>query len=265
MRLIIFISIFITGVLGTSYNNIMLDKIKIDNQKRHQFSFAVLGDNRDGKKVFKKIIHSINNDKDIKFSLNNGDLISKGSKREFSDYIKQIKILNQPLISIIGNHEIPSSNSKLNYKTVFGKLYFSFQYENTYFIILDTADKHGLGKKQRSWLIQELKKSKKFKNRFVFMHMPLYDPRKGKLKEGHSILDSKNAKKLNKIFDKYKVSMLFTSHIHMYYRGKWRGTPFIISGGGGAKLKKYKKHGFYHYMKVTVNGSNIKYEVIKMD
>ena len=97
------------------------------------------------------------------------------------------------------------------------------------------------------------------------MHVPLYDPRKGLYKKGHSLHNTVKAKELNDIFDKYKVTMLFTSHIHLYYQGVWQQTPFIITGGAGAPLKKYKHHGFYHYLKVVVHDKNIQYKVIKID
>ena len=59
--------------------------------------------------------------------------------------------------------------------------------------------------------------------------------------------------------------MLFCSHIHFYYKGKWKKTPFIITGGAGAPLKHYKNMGFYHYIKVTINSNNVEYKVIKIN
>ncbi len=250
---------------ASSYNQKMLENINLTNHHQKSFCFAVMGDNRDGDRVLEKIIGSIDNDKDIKFTLNNGDLVPDGYQKEFKNYLKTIKRSNKPILSIIGNHELPWYDGESNYEKTFGKPYFSFKYKNSYFIILDDANEKTLGKKQRNWLVSELKRSQNFQNRFVFMHVPLYDPRYGKYIKGHSIKKLKNAKRLNDIFDKYRVTMLFCSHIHMYFRGKWHKTPFIITGGAGAPLKKYKKDGFYHYIKVMVNSKNIKYQVIKID
>jgi len=249
---------------ASPYNQKMLQKINLDNQHQNNFSFVVMGDNRDGNNVLKKIIHNINRDKNISFVLNNGDLVPDGYKKEFSNYLDMIKKSNKPFLSIIGNHEIPWYDGESNYEHLFGKTHFAFSYGNSYFIVLDSSDKK-IKKEQKKWLINELKISQKFTNRFIFSHVPLYDPRKGEYEKGHSFKNLKKAKELNDIFDKYKVTMLFCSHIHFYYRGMWQKTPFIITGGAGAPLKKYKKSGFYNYVKVTVSGAHVEYKVIKID
>ena len=94
------------------------------------------------------------------------------------------------------------------------------------------------------------------------MHVPLYDPRKGEYKKGHSLKSLKNAKKLNSLFDKYKVTMLFCSHIHSYFKGIWHKTPYIITGGAGAPLNK---NSFYHYIEVSVNNTKVEYKVIRVN
>ncbi len=236
---------------------------KIDNSKA-DFSFVVMGDNRDGDVIFKKILKDINKDQSIKFALDNGDLVPDGYSNEFKDYAREIKKSKVPIISIVGNHDIPWYDGETNYKDFFGKSYFSFHSRKSYFIILDDSNEKNIDDKQFIWLKKELKISQNYQNRFVFMHVPLYDPREGNYKEGHSLSDLGVARRLNNLFDEYNVSMLFSSHIHFYYRGMWQKTPFIITGGAGAPLKNYKNNGFYNYIKVSVNGSEIKYDVIKI-
>jgi len=263
-KIILFVVITLYSY-ASSLNNQMLKKIQFENSNSSNFSFAVMGDNRDGDYVLNKIIKSINKDKDVKFALNNGDLVPDGYNKEFKNYLKLIKTSDKPFISIIGNHEKPWYSGKTNYEHFFGKTYFSFRFGNSYFIILDDSNEKGLSKKQKKWLINELKKAQSFQNRFIFMHVPLYDPRKGHYQKGHSLDNTTKAKELNDIFDKYKVTMLFTSHIHIYDRGVWQQTPFLITGGAGAPLKKYKDNGFYHYIKVVVHDKDIHYKVIKID
>jgi hypothetical protein len=245
-------------------NSVNLKKIESLKADNNTFSFAVMGDNRDGENVLKKIIQSINSDKNIKFAINNGDLVPDGYKNEFKKYISVIKTSKKPIINIIGNHEIPWYDGERNYKAFFGKTYFSFIFANSYFIILDDSNEKGIDKKQKSWLMDELKKSQNYQNRFVLMHVPLFDPRKGEYKKGHSLKNIKTAQMLNDLFDRYNVTMLFCSHIHFYYRGFWHKTPFIITGGAGAPLKHYKSSGFYHYIKVIVNGKNVQYKVVRI-
>jgi hypothetical protein len=256
------VTAFVTVVFGAGLNEHMLQNIETGNHQTGSFSFAVMGDNRDGNNVLKKIILSIDGDKDIKFGLNNGDLVPDGYKKEMRRYNEIVQQTKKPILSIIGNHEWLWYDSETNYKQLFGKTYFSFAYVNSYFIILDDSDEKGIDSKQTKWLITELKKSQSYVNRFVLMHVPLFDPRKGNYQKGHSLKNIKAAQALNDIFDKYHVTMLFCSHIHNYFHGKWHKTPFIITGGAGAPLKK---NGFYHYIKVQVNGKDVKYKVMKID
>ena len=96
------------------------------------------------------------------------------------------------------------------------------------------------------------------------MHVPLFDPRKSQ-QPGHSLDDVKFAKRLNRIFDQYSVTMVFASHIHGYYRGIWSKTPYIITGGAGAEMSRTDpQHYFYHYIKVNLTNEGVKYQVVKL-
>jgi len=235
---------------------------KIDKTKK-EFSFAVFGDNKNSIKTFENLIKKINQE-DIIFAIDVGDLVQDGRKEKFRFFINQIKQLNKPLLTAIGNHEL-RKNGRANYYELFGRFYYSFHIGNAYFIVLDDANQKKLNPWQMHWLKNELKKSQDYKYRFVFMHVPLYDPRKGQSKIGHSLRDLLFAKKLNEIFDKYSVTMLFCSHIHGYYKGIWSRTPYIITGGAGAKLAgSNPQHYFYHYIKVIVSSNGIKYKVVKL-
>ncbi|UBM62630.1 metallophosphoesterase [Candidatus Sulfidibacterium hydrothermale] len=276
------ISIFLMGCGSSSENNTITYNHTIDSLKAipdqnwnihaiekinpadTSFSFVVMGDNRSGDKVLAKIIEEINKDKSVKFTLDNGDLVHHGYLKEYKNYMQIIKKSNVPFIGIIGNHEIPRYDGSKNYEKFFGKDYFSFHTGNSYFIVLDDADELGILGKQLSWLKDQLKESQNYQYRFVFMHVPLYDPRAGEYKRGHSLKDMTNAKTLNDLFDQYHVTMLFCSHIHFYYRGKWHETPFIITGGAGAPLVKFENDGFYNYIKVTITPKAVKYDVVKV-
>ncbi len=68
---------------ATPYNQKMQKAIKLLDHHQKIFSFAVLGDNRDGDNILKIIISKINKDNDISFAINNGDLVSNGQTKEF--------------------------------------------------------------------------------------------------------------------------------------------------------------------------------------
>ena len=235
---------------------------KIDKSKT-DFSFAVFGDNKNSAKTFENLISKINNDNVI-FAIDDGDLVYDGENEKFRFFLNQISHLNKPLLTVFGNHEAKESG-RANYYDLFGPFYYSFFVGNSYFIILDDANETNIDDAQLAWLKNELKISQRYKYRFVFMHVPLYDPREGNYKKGHSLGDLDFAKRLNRLFDENNVTMLFLCHIHGYYRGVWGKTPYIITGGAGAELAgPDPKHYFYHYIKVNVNNDSVKYNVIKL-
>jgi hypothetical protein len=81
----------------------------------------------------------------------------------------------------------------------------------------------------------------------------------------HGLKDPVQAKMINDLLDGYDVTMLFTSHIHGYFKGTWRKTPYIITGGAGAELVGTNPADyFYHYIKVNVSDSGVTYEVVKV-
>ena len=262
--MVVIISIKIHSIVSfpeiNDWNYYRLQEI---DKKKDEFSFAVFGDNKNSITTFKSLISELNKE-DIIFAIDLGDLVYDGEKEKFRFFIKQIKSLNKPLLTAIGNHEL-KEGGRANYYEIFGKFYYSFSVGKSYFIILDNANENYLNPWQMCWLKEELQKSQKYKYRFVFMHVPLYDPRKDKYKVEHGFKNLSLAKKLNGLFDKYNITMLFASHIHGYYKGIWGKTPYIITGGAGAELTgSDPEHYFYHYVKVNVSDNGLKYKVIKL-
>ncbi len=246
----------------TGWNYKQLQKI---DKTKNSFSFAVFADNKDSITTFERLIKKVNND-NVLFAIDIGDLVYDGDKNKFKFFLDQAKEFKIPLLTAIGNHEL-KENGLANYYRIFGRPYYSFNIGNNFFIVLDDANEHYIDAWQMVWLKKQLEKSLKFKNRFVFMHVPLYDPRPAS--EIHifnaSLKNKEQAKILNNLFNKYKITMVFCSHLHGYYKGFWQKTPYIVTGGAGAELSgTNKNHYFYHYIKVTVNNGVVSYQVRKI-
>ena len=69
-------------------------------------------------------------------------------------------------------------------------------------------------------------------------------------------------RRLSGILEKYKVSMVFTSGIHGYFREERQGIPYIITGGGGSELAS--ADSFFNYIIVEVEGDKAKDKMIKL-
>ncbi len=246
------------------WNYLQKEKIAAVSPQPDNFSFAVFGDNKNSITTFNRLIDMVNQD-DIQFSVETGDIIDNmfDGQSEYRTYVEQIKQLQQPLFVIPGNHA--TEGSSCAYTRLFGRLYYSFPFGNAYFIALNGSHEDGPGPQQYDWLVKELKKSQSYRYRFVFMHIPLYDPEAGPYQLGHSLKDKKTAEQLNALFDKNRVTMVFTAHVHGYYAGTWHKTPFTVTGGAGAELGGTDpEHYFYHYIKVKVSPGGVQYQVEKI-
>ncbi|MFH1709526.1 MAG: metallophosphoesterase [bacterium] len=226
-----------------------------------KFSFAVFGDNRDGEAVFADIIKKVNKDKDIKFVMNTGDFTSSGSDLEYEKYWQMAKSCNVKIYDAIGNHDLGLFNvGQRIFKKKYGETYYYFDQNDSRFIVLDNARSKGMGRKQLSWLkdVLDTKKSK-----FVFMHKPLFDPTG--TYPNYVMTPKADNEALNKLLIKAKVRYVFSGHIHGYGREERGGVVYIITAGSGAPLYLPAFNGgFYHYVKVTVDGPKISDEVVKV-
>lgn len=237
------------------------------SKNESNFLFAVYGDSANSDGRFNQMIQNLNG-KNVLFSIDNGDLTTSGTSRQFGHFTIDAKQLKAPVLTNIGNHDLYQDNNESVYIRTFGNTYYSFTEKNSYFIALDDAESDVNGT-QMDWLKNELRKGQNYKYRFVFMHIPLYDPRYNSTGEGLSLGNSTTAKTLNGLFDEYNVTMVFTSHIHGYFKGVWGKTPFITTGGAGSPLStppagvNGAENYFYNYVLVNVTDGGVNYEVVR--
>ena len=226
------------------------------------FSFAVLGDSHDGWDTYETILKKINADKDIKFAINTGDFASNGKLKNYQKYIKISEKCRVPIYNVPGNHDESHGGYKY-FSKFFGPFYYSFDYENAHFILLNNAFKSDFDNKQYEWLISDLKQNKKEKT-FVFMHKPVFDSTE--ILPDYIMDNRRMTGLLIDTFKKYRVNYVMSGHLHTYARAGRDGIVYIISGGAGGSLHlPYYMGGFNHYMKITVDSGKIADEVIKLD
>jgi hypothetical protein len=227
---------------------------KIITNDPNNFSFAIFGDNKDGYALFDALLHDIDKRNEVSFAIALGDLVPRGGRKEFRMFIGELQDdLDIPLAAVIGNHDLENGSSK-SFREVFGNTYYRFSIGGNEFIVLDAATESGLGPVQRKWLEAVLASAQDSNNRFVFMHVPPFDPR-GKSFAKHL----QDGPGLMVLFRRYHVTHLFAGHIHGYFSGVWEGIPYTISGGGGARLQSRidPAHRFHHYLVAHVRHGNV--------
>ena len=236
------------------------------------FKFIVYGDNRTRPKIHENVSKQIaaeNSD----FVINVGDVVSRGEvlAQWIDEYFLPIRHYSNttPSYISIGNHEyggfwkqrkVPPFEKYVSHpvSTVGStEYYFSFDYANAHFIILDPNEGEAGDdgsiispeSQQYNWFIQDLKEAQKTSDWiFVVMHEPPYSECwSGGYYDGEPPL----RKYIVPIIEANNVSIVFAGHTHDYERGlphppydpktgKGNNAAYIITGGGGALLDNHK-------------------------
>ncbi len=244
---------------------------KLDRLSKLQgsFTFAVLGDTRSGGNDYSEIVRRVMEHRPD-FVAHTGDMVNSPKKTLWADFWEQSRPITVPYFLTVGNHDVRDKKTEELYKEQVdlpgNKLYYSFAVGNSLFVFLDSnipGQERKITGEQYAWLEQVLSTSGS-EHTFVFVHHPLYPEKAAGYHYGGS-LDRypEERDRLEALFKKYRVTIVFTGHEHLYLRKKVDGVTHVITGGGGAMLySEEEKGGFYHFVLVTVNGSEVKGEVI---
>ena len=250
-------------------------KLAVLEKIQGKFTFVVLGDNRSGDDTYRKIV-SLAMEQKPDFIINTGDMISKpGNKNEWANFWALSKPITVPYFLAVGNHDanpkVPLSEKtyKAQVDLPGNELYYSFVAGNSLFIVLDSnlddQEKRIMGE-QFKWLETILANSTQ-KHKFVFLHHPLYTDL-GKGHHAHDSLDRypESRDRLESLFAKHKVDAVFAGHEHYYQRRLVDGIVHVITGGGGAPIfEREEDGGFFHFVRVTVDGDKVSGEVIDIN
>ncbi len=241
------------------------------------FRFAVFGDNRpfnnvdDQPEIFKEVVQNIEIIHPA-FVVGVGDFIygyganAQRTKEEYEEFIKVIKRFTIPFYPVVGNHEVSGFGGQKDYLEMLKKpLYYSFNYKKSHFVILDTSVNFPNGPftlQQFEWLKKDLSNATSAQNVFLFMHKPLLEKN-----EKSSWTNEKMAEKVRNFiyaFNKkyHNIRVIFQGHEHLFWQKNVGGIKYIITGGAGAPLDGEPQNGgFYHFLLVSVDGTNVKVDV----
>jgi acid phosphatase type 7 len=152
--------------------------------------------------------------------------------------------------------------------------YYSFDYGNAHFVVLDSNAPLGPGSPQYVFLDQDLAASTALW-KFVTLHHAMYS-------SGPTGGNSTLRASLVPVFDRYQVDMVFAGHDHDYERTlplradaivePGQGTVYVTTGGGGKTLNLVGRSSFtaysesaYHYTRVSVRGGTLLAQMIRDD
>lgn len=181
------------------------------------------------------------------FSISTGDITSEGDRYStWKSWFDDISVLgdlssNAPLIDVVGNHErhndpegdIFASFYPLEEQSTAGQFYFSFDYGQIHFTMLDPwkitngdAWWDELDDIQYDWARRDLQDAMDKEFRILCLHPP---PLRGRTA---TRLDYKLPRVI-KLANDYEVSIVFFGHAHDYEYNFINGTHYLLNGVGG--------------------------------
>ena len=210
-------------------------------------------------------IIKINDDNPL-FAVHIGDIVCGGGRwsgikkndieKQYDNFYSISKNLRPILYNVIGEMDFfNQSADTFNFHTK-RKDYYSFNYGNIHFIVLNTSDPSPgeIGKAQIEWLKKDLDQDKNREAIFIFTHHPLFFPKREITDQSDVVKDSIT---LHKLFLKYPVKAVFSGHLPVYYKEEVDNIIYVIAGCGDYD-KKYnysRAHQYYiiDYSYGTIN------------
>lgn len=187
------------------------------------------------------------------FVVHAGDLVDKGLRKE--DWTEHFfpfgtELMKRVVVfSVLGNHEQDAPNYYEYTVAPAPEYYYTFNYGNIQFFMLDSNRDVDEDSEQYTWLEWELAKSTA-QWKIVIHHHPPYTSDSndyGDTAFAKSVLGSKT-RVLTKLYDKYGVDFCFYGHTHLYER-TWPiknqkidtedGVIYINAGGAGGYIEDF--------------------------
>lgn len=235
------------------------------------YTFAVCGDNRitgieNG--VLQKIVDSAKAN-GASFIVNTGDITTSGTREELWRYREFTEASGIRFYNVPGNHDVGNGGVNIEYESVIGPYYYSFDYGGDHFVVLDNADDAtGIDAAQTQWYYTDLDSHKNQRHQFIFTHIPVASP---SLPSGHVAGEKgeagfKSGQQLVQEASRHtNVDAMFFGHIHAYMPYRLDGIDAYITGGAGAPLYfPENAGGFYHYLLVKVSGEKVEVQVVRV-
>lgn len=224
-----------------------------DTERAQPFRFAVLSDVQEAIDEVQDIFSLINQQPGVEFVLGAGDLTQRGTDEQLTRFQYEMRALNVPYYTTLGNHELGETPSLFH--DYFGRGNSSFEYRTVRFTLLDSASAT-LDPLVYDWLKGWLSQGAESAH-VVAMHIPPLDPIG--VRNGAFASRNEAAKLLGRLAAG-KVDMTFYGHIHSYYQFDNAGIPAHISGGGGAIPERFDNIG-RHFLVVEAFPESQRFDV----
>jgi predicted phosphodiesterase len=249
----------VSMIVIASATTVLILQSNIFSNSNGILNFYVFGDSQGYQGGLEQIV-AIANKYRPDFVFHCGDLTPFGQGNQYTDVLNALDGLNVPFYTTPGNHDTRLGGGA-RYIEHFGSPNYSFNIGSAHFTAFNTSAAD-ISEEDFVWLENDLTGSNA-DWKFVFTHIPPFDPRPG---ENHTLLNVTTSTRLISLFNNSGVNTVFAGHIHMYNQTIWNGVRYVISGGAGANLvAEPDQGGIYHFVNITLNGSKLTIEPIELN
>lgn len=148
-----------------------LAALAAQEQETESFKFAIVSDNHYHFTNLGKVIQAIDQDPEIEFLLNAGDLADQGLAKEFEIFHGQMSEFKKPYLTVIGNHDYLSNGGEV-YRQMYGAFNYTFVYKKCKFVMFDNIVWESEKSPDFEWLARALADAPDYNHVFVIAHIP---------------------------------------------------------------------------------------------
>jgi hypothetical protein len=256
--------ILLTTLCLFVFSSTPLSSVEAPKAPQDEFSFVVLGDSQFHKPgAFNQVIDEVALLSPA-FVIQVGDLIrgyvqtDDEFRAQWKRFKAQISGLGDvPYYPVPGNHDVFNKERKPEgaavFREVWGDLYYSFNYRNTHFTVLDTdheGSQRSISGAQLKWLKSDLQEAQEQTHRIVLFHRPPSN--------------LKNEDELHAVFVKHKVVAAIYGHEHHYHQYVRDGVRYVMTMAATNLGTDFEEAGsFHHYLLATVRDTSFSYAIVK--
>jgi predicted MPP superfamily phosphohydrolase len=226
----------------------------------NDFTFVVVGDVKGGTATFEAMLDIIRDDKPA-FVVILGDMVSPATEISHKLFALEMQEHSRtlPMFAVVGNHDVDSNGSfgVNDFENLYGPAQFSFCIGEYLFVFLNDIRPYCESGEYIDFLESAIRSREgKIKKTFVFMHVPVISI-DGSLKNS----GLSGSERFMELAKKYNVDYVFAGDHHGYVKQGKDNTTYVISGGGGGRLRG--EHGkFHHLTRISVKNGLVEETVV---
>jgi predicted phosphodiesterase len=234
------------------------------SNKPNNFRFAIVGD-RTGEAqsgVYERVWREVDR-AHPDFVINAGDVIQGQNDATADGEWRAAKTVwlryRYPLFFTPGNHDIWSAASEKLYEKYTGRPpFYSFNYQDAHFTVLDNSRSENLGDDQMKFLERDLEQNRDRSPKFIFFHRPALWLIPLKFQSGEFAL--------HQLARKYRVAVVVSGHTHQFLRLERDGVVYLNAGSSGGHLRgSDSEQGWYFgWTLAVVKGAEVELTVKKL-